>query len=137
MDLVSNLTGLIGTAYKTTKFIKDTLDDLKNAPGELRSLRGRVEDIESSLAELEHQELVDLFRSEQDLKRLDRLAVRAGECLSEIEVFMSDMIKTRKGGEKRLGKAMWLWKGKDIEKLKGHLVQLEGALQSTWNLVHS
>lgn len=137
MDFVSNLTGLVGTAYKTIKFIKDTLDDLKNAPDELKSLRDRVEDLESSLAELEQQDVVGLFHSEQDLKRLDRLAVRAGKCLSEIEAFMNNMVKTRKDGEKRVGKVMWLWKGKDIEKLKGHLVQLEDALQSTWNLVHS
>jgi len=137
MDLASTFVGLIGTAYKTIKFIKNTLDNLKNAPNELQSLRDRVEDIESSLAELERKEVASLFHSEQDIKRINRLAERVGKCLSEIEVFMKGMLKNRKDGEKRVDKVMWLWKGKDIARLKGHLVDLEGTLHSTWDLVHS
>jgi len=96
-----------------------------------------VEHIESSLAELQSREVAGLFQSEQDFKRLDGLVDRASKCFSEIEAFIGEIQKRGKDGEKRVGKVKWLWKRKDIQKLRRYMMEVEGALHSTWNLVHS
>ncbi|KAI0687382.1 hypothetical protein BC835DRAFT_408451 [Cytidiella melzeri] len=84
-------------AYKAMKLIKDTLDDLKDAPDNLQLLRLRASSIEELLNRLD--QLPPRSSSDAADADLQCLAVIAAKRLEEVEVFLAKMRRTGKNGK--------------------------------------
>lgn len=117
MDAASTAVGLIGTSIKVVKFIKNTIDEIRDAPVTLKNLQRRVVAVEMLMEELQGSQLQSLFRSSRDVSVLEDLASQAKSCVGEIEGFVEKMQRKGKGGEMTIAKVKWLLKEKNVEAL--------------------
>ncbi|KAI0687373.1 hypothetical protein BC835DRAFT_407644 [Cytidiella melzeri] len=123
-------------AYKAMKLIKDTLDDLKDAPDNLQLLRLRASSIEELLNRLDQlPPRSSPGAVDADLKCL---AVIAAKRLEEVEVFLAKMRTTGENGKVKLKKARFLQSkvfGDNIEDLSTKLDNLQTTLRSMCEIV--
>ncbi|KAI0690943.1 hypothetical protein BC835DRAFT_151869 [Cytidiella melzeri] len=123
-------------AYKAMKLIKDTLDDLKDAPDNLQLLRLRASSIEELLNRLD--QLPPCSSSGAADADLQCLAVIAAKRLEEVEVFLAKMRTTGENGKVKLKKARFLQSkvfGDNIEDLSTKLDNLQTTLRSMCEIV--
>ncbi|KAI0690951.1 hypothetical protein BC835DRAFT_153284 [Cytidiella melzeri] len=123
-------------AYKAMKLIKDTLDDLKDAPDNLQLLRLRASSIEELLNRLD--QLPPCSSSGAADADLQCLAVIAAKRLEEVEGFLAKMRTTGENGKVKLKKARFLQSkvfGDNIEDLSTKLDNLQTTLRSMCEIV--
>lgn len=135
MDGVSTVISLVENAIKLFKLVKSALNDVKDAPKELQALRGRVEDIELLLDELQSQHLDGLFQSNRDIQALQRHGRRAQECISDIADFMEEVERADDIKERIVRKIRWLRKRGRLDDLNERLTKLENALSFLVTLI--
>ena len=137
MDPASAIVALIATGISVVKAVKEVLEDIRNAPLELRILRERVANLEMSLRELQRRRMDDIFDADEDLVVLEDLGLRAQGALDKINKFMAEMQKVAKDGHVVLDKMKWLLKGSRLKDLSRQLDGLDDALNTVINLVNS
>lgn len=137
MDPASAILAFVTASVQVIKLVKDTLDDIRNAPKELQVLRERVDDIEMSLEELQRQRIEGLFQSEEDIVRLERIGGRVNACLEEIRMFMAKVQTIGKRGSAVVDRWKWLMKGDTLKDLSRQLDRLDSTLNAVMNLVNS
>ena len=137
MDGVSTAVGLIATGIKVIRLINSALEDVKNAPEEIQTLRDRLDDVDMLLQDLQNRWEQGFFQSAQDLASLERLGRRAQKCVDEISAFVDKTWKVTKDGEAKVDTIRWLTRGNKLETLSRKLDKLEHALSAIMSLVVS
>lgn len=135
MDPASVIVAFVTTGVHVLKLIKDTIDEIRDAPKGLKALQERMADMEMPLRTLRRQQLRDIVWSEDERKDLERLHLRGKRCLDEIQGFVSDATEERRDGNRQVKRLKWLVSGKEREELEGQMDGLERALNSMVNIV--
>lgn len=77
MDAVSNAIGFAAAAIQVIRFVKTTIEDIKDAPARLRSLSSQADDIEYLLKKLQHGQEQSSIYVEDDLRVSNRWIAHA------------------------------------------------------------
>lgn len=135
MDPASAIITFITTGVQLLKLIKDTIDEIRDAPEGLKALQERIADVEMPLRTLRRQQLGDITWSEDEHNDLERLRLRGAKCLDKIQAFVSDTTEEGRDGKRKLRRLKWVVAGKEREELEGQMDDLERALNSMVNIV--
>lgn len=135
MDPTSAIITFITTGVQMLKLIKDTIDEIRDAPKGLKALQERIADVKMPLRTLRRQQLGDIVWSEDECKDLERLRLRGKKCLDKIQAFVSDATEEGSDGKRKVKRLKWVVAGKEREELEGQMDGLERALNSMVNIV--
>lgn len=139
MDPASAILTFVNTGVQVIKLVKDTLDDIRNAPKELQALRDRVDGVEALLGQLQCRRMDGVFEGDEhrDLAVLEQLGRSANVCIEEISLFSRKVQKIGKDGRQVVYKLKWAMKGGKLTELSSQLDRLDMTLNAVMNLVNS
>lgn len=139
MDIVSGAIGFLGNAITVVKFVKGTLDDIKDAPQALQTLQDRVAFIEMLLQELQMRQADGAFQLDQELSRLEQVRHRGQKCIEELQKYADTVrkMKTEQSGKIKIDWVKWLMNRGTLDGLRTQFQVLETALVLMMNLLNS